>query len=202
MSPLLSCLAAITWGIMSVVSCFKVSLILLRNSSGFFRRSSAVDSGLPNLTMISLSLLPVMMEVGGVGGYIGVLPDLTLSAQVAILPEGCIVLLTAFLMRVISSAIDDFARWWIWLSLSRMSCGDGCSLVFSAYVLTLLTSDSKSWSGSFWRCPLSRASNAVAFAKMPSLWPPDPIGHNFRVLDGSQKPGQWDDPSLSLFLSA
>ena len=65
------------------------------------------------MTMISLSLLPVIMEVGGVGGCVGALPDLTLSAQVAILPEGCIVSLTAFLMRVMSSAIDDFARWWI-----------------------------------------------------------------------------------------
>ncbi len=73
MSPLLSCLAATTWGILSVLvaSCFKVSLILLRNSSGVFRRSSAVASGLPNLTMISLSLLPAMMEVGEMGGCVG-----------------------------------------------------------------------------------------------------------------------------------
>jgi hypothetical protein len=147
-----------------IASCFKVLSILLRNSSSVFRRSSAVDSGLPNLTMISLSLLPAMMEVGGVSGCVGGPPDLTLSAQVAILPEGCIVLLTAFLMMVMSSAMDHFARWWIWLSLSRMSCSDGCSLVFSAYVLTLLTNDSKSWSGSFWRCPLSRASNTIASA--------------------------------------
>lgn len=82
MSPLLSCLAATTWGILSVLvaSCFKVSLILLRNSSGVFRRSSAIDSGLPNLTMISLSLLLAMMVVGGVDGYVGGPPDLTLSA--------------------------------------------------------------------------------------------------------------------------
>jgi hypothetical protein len=31
------------------------------------------------------------------------------------------------------------------------------------------------------------------------LWPPGPIGHDFRVLDGNQKPGQWDDLNLSLF---
>ena len=73
-------------------------------------------------------------------------------------------LLTVFLIRVMSSAMDDFARWWIWLSLSRMLYGDGYSLVFSVYVLTLLTNDSKSWSGSFWRCPLSRASSAIASA--------------------------------------
>jgi hypothetical protein len=139
MSPLLSCLTATTWGILSVLvaSCSKVSLILLRNSSGVFRRSSAVDSGLPNLTMIPLSLLPVMIEVGGVGGCVGGPPDLTLSAQVAVLPEDCVMLLTAFLMRVMSSAMDNFARWWIWLSLSRMLCDDGCSLVFSVYVLIL-----------------------------------------------------------------
>jgi len=82
MSPLLSYLATTTWGILSVLitSYFKVSLIFLRNSSGVFRRSSAVNSGLPNLTMISLSLLPVMTEVGGVGGCVGGPPDLTLSA--------------------------------------------------------------------------------------------------------------------------
>ena len=51
-----------------------------------------------------------MIEVDGVGGYISSPPDLTLSVQVAILPEGCIVLLTAFLIRVISSVIDNFAR--------------------------------------------------------------------------------------------
>jgi hypothetical protein len=63
--------------------------------------------------MISLSLLPIIIEVGRVGGYIGGPPDLTLSAQVAILLEGYIILLIAFLIRVISSIIDDFARWWI-----------------------------------------------------------------------------------------
>jgi hypothetical protein len=60
--------------------------------------------------MISLSLLPPIIEVGRVGGCVGGPPDLTLSAQVAILPEGYIVLLTTFLMRVMSSTMDDFAR--------------------------------------------------------------------------------------------
>jgi hypothetical protein len=31
------------------------------------------------------------------------------------------------------------------------------------------------------------------------LWPPGPIGHDFRVLGGSRKPGQWDELNLSLF---
>jgi len=60
--------------------------------------------------MISLSLLLAMIKVSGVGGYVSGPPDLTLLAQVAILLEGYIVLLTAFLIRVISFAIDDFAR--------------------------------------------------------------------------------------------
>jgi len=93
-----------------IASCFKVSLILFCNSSSVFRRSNAVDSGLPNLTIISLSLPLAIIEVSRVGGCVSGPADLTLLAQVAILPEGYIVLLTAFLIRVISFAIDDFAR--------------------------------------------------------------------------------------------
>ena len=31
------------------------------------------------------------------------------------------------------------------------------------------------------------------------LWPLGPVGHDFWVLGGNQKPGQWDDLNLSLF---
>jgi hypothetical protein len=50
------------------------------------------------------------MEIGGVGGYVGGLPDLILLIQIAILPEGYIVLLIIFLIKIISSIMDDFTR--------------------------------------------------------------------------------------------
>ena len=85
--------------------------------------------------MISLSLLTAVLgeDIDGVGGRDGGHPDLTFSAQVGLLAEDCVaVSLTAFLIRVISSARDDSLRLWIWSSLSRISWNDGCSVVFHA----------------------------------------------------------------------
>jgi hypothetical protein len=65
---------------MLIASCFKVLLILFCNSSNVFRQSSAVDSGLLNLTIISLSLLLIIIKVSGVSGCISSPPDLTLLA--------------------------------------------------------------------------------------------------------------------------
>jgi hypothetical protein len=44
-----------------------------------------------------------------------------------------------------------------------------------------------------------REQQERAHADFAAECPPGPIGHDFRVLGGSQKPGQWDDLSLSLF---
>ena len=68
-APLFSCLAATTWSLQMGLYC-RISLILLRSSSGVLSRSNVVDSGLSSLTMISLSLLTAVVDenFGGVGG--------------------------------------------------------------------------------------------------------------------------------------
>ena len=68
-------------------------------------------------------------------------------------------LLTAFLMRVMSSTIGCKL-----FSFPRISCADGCSRVFLARVITLLRKASRDWDGSLARLVLSSSNSAVASA--------------------------------------
>lgn len=92
-----------------------------------------------------------------VDGYEGV-PEQTTSAQEAIRiaalgatgAGNASALLTAFLMRVMSSAISCKL-----FSFPRISCAEGCSRVFLASITTLFRKASRDWAGSLVRLVLS-----------------------------------------------
>jgi hypothetical protein len=65
---------------MLIISYFKVLLILLCNSFSVFQQSSAINSRLLNLIIISFSLLLIIIKVSGVSGYISNPLNLTLLA--------------------------------------------------------------------------------------------------------------------------
>jgi hypothetical protein len=68
-------------------------------------------------------------------------------------------LLTAFLMRVMSSTISCKL-----FSFPRISCAEDCSQVFLASVITLFRKASRDWASSLAHLVLSSSSNAVASA--------------------------------------
>jgi len=168
-SPLFSCFAAMTRG--AFPSRFirdpVASFTRLRRSSGSTLRRTAAALVL-SFTTVSLSLMLATVEalLFGVDGYEGV-PERTTFAQEAIwgaafgaMGEGSVsALLTAFLMRVMSSTIGCKL-----FSFPRFSCADGCSRVFLARVITLLRKASRDWDGSLARLVLSSSNSAVASA--------------------------------------